>query len=266
MTDYRAKLIHRPPLPRDGDKVFPVPARWVEKNDEAAVAISFICNRRLFGLCYKELVPDLYQRMGKRSGVMIAPLVPIGAVIPTASFPGDLDLLVIPYDEGELLLSEALAIEVKVVRAKYAKPGKAPNEFGFSQANATFAHGIPYAAVAHLIVSDTSPPTHWRRMHIAQVVNVETGELDNFKEAYMDMLPADLIDRSFGRLVANCPTESIGLISSYIAFAQPGFWMPNVRSATKNPDISASAANQLARFYNTYHEDFLDTPKYPPSS
>lgn len=260
------KLTHRPRVPQDGDKIFPIPKTWFETNDERAVTFSFICNRHLFGQCYQSLVPEVYEKMGRRGGVLIAPFVPTSAIIEGASFPGDIDLLIIPYDEETLLLSAALAIEVKVVRAKYSKQGKAPNEFGFSQANAIFSQGIPYAAVAHLIVSDTSPTGQWRVMHAAQVVNAETGEIGELQEVRVDMLPADLIDRSFGRLSANCSHDSLGLVAAYVSFERNGFWMPTSRRATKNTEVSQSTLAGLERFYNENYRYFLDTPKHPPRS
>lgn len=200
--------------------------------------------------------------MGKRSGVMIQPLVPTTLIISGEKFPGDIDLPVIPYEDDELLLAETLAVEIKVVRTKYLKQGKALNEFGFSQASAALSLGFPYVAVMHLIVSDTSPPDQWRKVAIATVLDSETERIGPVTEVNRDLLPMDLIDRSLGRLMANCPDKSIGLVSAYVEFDRNGHWIPNVRKAVKNTDIPESLMVALARYYEQHICDFFDTPTY----
>jgi hypothetical protein len=74
-----------------------------------------------------------------------------------------------------------MAIEVKAIRASFAKQGRSPNEYGFSQAAALIAIGFPYVTVAHLIVSDRSPRSAWRKMMGAVVLNSD-GELGEFVE------------------------------------------------------------------------------------
>ncbi|MYM70264.1 hypothetical protein GTP45_26160 [Pseudoduganella sp. FT55W] len=196
---------------------------------------------------------------------MIAPVVPTAAIAPDVTFPGDIDLLIIPYADDNLILSDTLAIEIKVVRAKYARQGKAPNEFGFSQANAIFTHGVPYSAVVHLVVSDTSPEDQWRGMHAANVIDVHAGSIGPLYPIQIDMMPADLIDRSFGRLSANCPHDSLGLVAAYISFNDSGWWQPMARRALKNTSVSRSFLAGVEKYYTENYSIFLDTPKYPPS-
>ena len=262
MNSYRIALTHRPPLFRDGEKVFYVQKKLVERNSEVAVTLSLICNRRLFGQCYGQLMPKQFYAMGKHSGVMIFPFAPSTSIIPQITFPGDIDLLLIPYDNNELIVSETLAIEIKIVRARYLKQGNAPNEFGFSQAKAILSHGFPYSAVAHLVVSDTSPIEAWRPTMVTTVLNAETGTIDTLKKINMDMLPIDLINRSFGRLKANCENESLGLLAAYISRDSESLWLPSGRAATKNPQFSQSTVAAIKEFYNSNFQHFLDTPKY----
>ncbi len=261
-TNFRYPLTRRPRFYRAGELAFPLPKAWFERYDERALTCALICNRKLFGACYLDLVPQLYRSMGKRSGVMIQPLVPTTLIIPGEKFPGDIDLLVIPYDDDELLLSETLAVEIKVVRARYLKQGKAPNEFGFSQASAALSLGFPYVAVMHLIVSDVSPKDQWRRVAVAKVLDADTGQIGSLTQMDRDLLPMDLIDRSFGRLVSNCPNNSIGLVSAYIEYERNGHWMPNVRKAIKNTHLPESLMVALARYYERQFSEFFDTPTY----
>ncbi len=265
MAAYCIRLSHRPPPLQESEVAFLIRKKLVEKSDELAVTLFFIFNRRLFGHCYSRLVPGHWARMKAGSGVMIAPIVPTTAIIPSATFPGDIDLLVIPYEGDDLIISETLAIEIKIVRAKYTKQGKAPNEFGFSQANAILAHGIPYSAVAHLIVSDGSPKEQWRTVHTATLIDAETGKIGALREVAQDMMPVDLITRNFGRLKANCHRRGLGLVSAYVSFEDDGYWLPEVRRAAKNTKISKSPLVGIAKFYKENYLRFWNTPKYPPN-
>src|SRR5690349_15958157 len=157
MDTLRVPLTHRPRRIGDGEVAIVLPKALFEKDDEIALGARLVCNRRLFGACYSGIVPSYYDSMGRESGVMVGGFVRSANVLPAMSFPGDIDLLVIPYENDELVVSETLTIELKAVRAKFAKQGKSPNEYGFSQAKAMLSHGFPYSAVAHLITSDSSP-------------------------------------------------------------------------------------------------------------
>jgi hypothetical protein len=264
MDSYHIDLTHRPPLARDGEHVFYLPKKLVLNNSEIAVILSLICNRRLFGRSYYGLMPDYFERMGERSGVMIGICVPTKLLIPSATFPGDIDLLIIPYENDQLIVSETLAVEVKVVRATYFKQGKAPNEFGFSQAKATLLHGFPYSGVAHIIACDSSPKETWREVLEVEIKNPDTGEVGEFKSIQADMLPGTLMDRAFGRLNAHCDNAAIGLLSAYVAFDSEGYWLPSTRPARKNPDQSMSTIKGIGNYYKKYFRYFMDTPKYAP--
>jgi hypothetical protein len=264
MDRYCIELTHRPPLARDGENVFYLPKKLVLNNAEIAIILSLICNRRLFGRIYDGLMPDHFESMGRQSGVMIGVCVPTKFIIPGVSFPGDIDLLVIPYENEQLIVSETLAIEVKVVRAKFLKQGKAPNEFGFSQAEATLLHGFPYSAVAHVVTSDSSPTETWKEMLQVEIKDADTGQVDGFKKIRVDMLPTSLMNRTFGRLNANCNNAAIGLLSAYISFNSKGLWLPTARPATRNPNQSISTVEGIGNYYQKYFRYFMDTPKYAP--
>jgi len=195
---------------------------------------------------------------------MIGAFIPSQLIVPEMKFPGDVDLLIIPYSNDRLLISETLIIEIKIVRAKYIKQGKAPNEFGFSQAKATLKNGFPYAAVAHLITSDASPVEVWREMLSATVADADSGKLKDLEEIAVDMLPFDLMLRSFGRLNSNCDDNSLGLLAAYISTENTGMWFPQGRPAKKNPLASMSTLRAIAEYYNANFKSFLDTPKYDP--
>jgi len=237
-----------------------LPKALFEKDDEIALGARLVCNRRLFGACYSGIVPSYYDSMGRESGVMVGGFVRSANVLPAMSFPGDIDLLVIPYENDELVVSETLVIELKAVRAKFAKQGKSPNEYGFSQAKAMLSHGFPYSAVAHLITSDASPEDSWRKVLVTRVIDANAGTVEDPWEISADLLPADLIERCYGRLRANCDDDHLGLLAAYIK--DDGMWSPSARPAKRNPHVAPATLNAIAACYERGFRRFMDIPKY----
>lgn len=158
-----------------------------------------------------------------------------------------------------LSFQKRLRWKTKAVRAKFSKQGKSPNEYGFSQAKAVLAHGFPYSAVGHLITSDGSPEDSWRKILVTRVLDAEGG-VEIPTETLADMLPSALIDRSFGRLNANCDQDSLGLFAAYIA--DEGIWFPSARPAKRNPSASQMTLDAIALYYERNYKRFIDTPKY----
>lgn len=177
-------------------------------------------------------------------------------------FPGDIDVLIIPYDNDKLFISETLAVEVKIVRARFSKQGRAPNEFGFSQAEGALSYGFPYSSVAHLIVSDTSPSESWQTLLSARIANAKTGKIVDLKNIKVDAMPLNLIDRSFGRLKANRTHEGLGLIAAYVSIGRDGHWEPSGEPALRNKKTSPATLQGINDFYQNSYKQFFDTPKF----
>lgn len=247
MDSLRIPLRRRPRRIHDGEAAIVLPKTLVEKDDERALGARLVCNRRLFGACYSGIVPRFYDSMGPVSGVMVGGFILSVDILPAMSFPGDIDLLVIPYENDELVVSETLVIELKAVRAKFAKQGKSPNKFGFSQAKAMLSHGFPYCAVGHLITSDASPEDSWRKILMTRVIDADAGTVEDPWETSADLLPADLIDRCFSRLCANCDDDYLGLVAAYVK--GKGVWTPSSRPARKNPNIASATVEAIAACY-----------------
>lgn len=258
---YKISLNKRPLKVRNGESAFFVDSKLVARNDEIALGIQFICNRRLFGACYRLLMPSTFDSIGRSGGVMILPFVESSLLLPEMKFPGDIDLLIVPYDGDQLLISETLVVELKIVRASFLKQGKSPNEYGFSQANALLNSGFPYSAVIHLIISDESPKESWKVATRAKVIDDE-GRVEILGDYRHDLLPVDLLNRNYGRLVANCDNPDLGILATYFASSTNGVWFPNGRAANFNGKVNQDTLNSIASFYLKNYENFLDTPKH----
>lgn len=265
LEDYTKPIKLKPICKKDGELIFYINKKLVNKDDEIALGLRYVCNRYLFGLGYRQIMRDHFEGMGKNSGVLIKPFTISGEVFPTLKLPGDIDFLIIPYEDDKIIISKTMAIELKIIRAKFIKQHKSPNEFGFSQAKGLIEAGFPYVAVTHLIISDQSPEDHWRDVLMAKIINAESGEIELLDTVKKDMMPSSLMERAMGRLVANCPDPKLGLLATYFEknLENGGNWFPIGRIATFNNKCRLETMDKIAEYYYQNYESFLDTRKYP---
>ena len=67
MSEMRLPMQVRPARFKDGERVFEVPKSMVEKSDEMFLGLQLVCNRRLFGDCFRSLMPEYFASMGRDS-------------------------------------------------------------------------------------------------------------------------------------------------------------------------------------------------------
>jgi hypothetical protein len=272
LIEYRARRTRLPFRARDGQSIafkFPRPIDW---QSEESLLLTLLASRKLFGEVYSRLQPDYFWAMPPNSGVLCAPFVPTSTIVPNARRPGDIDLLLLPYEGEQLVLSRAMATEVKVWRASYARQGRSPNDFGFSQASALLGIGFPYVAVMHLVVSDASPKEAWRKVLSGRLQHKDRVKMLGTR--LKDMLPADLIARSYGRLEAHSIHPTLGLAAVYIdrrsgreldmSHRTGGRWYPQVREAHFNADLNTTLCRSIAAYYEANSKRFLETPRFDP--
>lgn len=272
LRPHRVSLEEAPRTPRHGDPYWYLPHKMARNAHELALTLAWICDRKLFGRTYAALRPDYFWSMPANSGVLLRPIVTTARLMPGALLPGDIDLLIIPYHGSELILEQTLAIEIKAIRASYARQGKSPNEFGFSQTDSLAKLGFPYVGLVHLIVSDGAPAHEWRMMNLARVLD-QDGRVEMLPPEPHDMLPADLMERAYGRLVANCRGSSHGLGAVYLnhwsaetrSFVEAGgYWMPNCRRAEPNERVSYDLLSWVGSYYRRNRASFLVNPSFDP--
>jgi len=263
VPEQRIVFSHRPAFLNSGSPAFLIPKKTERKNEEMVLGVKLVCDRWLFGRCCQILLGDYFYAMPHESGVFLAPFVPSNKILEDLAFPGDIDILVIPYEGNELIVSHTLVIELKIVRASFKKQGKSPVRFGFSQAMALLDRGFPLAAVIHVITSNGSPEGAWRECDTAKVINAESGKIEMASPRRMDLLPHDLIKRSLGRLLTNRSDDCIGIVSTYASQAGRGvFLFPSGVAALPNPVTDLAVLEAIADFFNSHYNSFLATPRY----
>lgn len=272
--NMRHRTTARPKLLPSGAPMYRLPPSSIEQRHELAMTLSFIVRRQLFGHAYAGIQPDYFDDMPKGSGVYIGVAVPTKILAPAVMFPGDVDLLIIPYEGNELILHRVVAVEIKVIRAGYARQGKSPNSHGISQAKGLLEMGFPYSAVAHLIVTDdTSPKEAWREVGVARILDFY-GHVEMLPNIDHDMMPFDLIWRAMGRLEALTLGSDLGLIVAYLGRTskellghdeRSSLCIPDCRRASQNPRPNVELLQSVAACFEKYHERFLDNPRYDPN-
>lgn len=265
----RRRFKRRPAFIKSGEHAYVLPRHLVERNAEQAIAVEFVSHRQLFGDGYSQLQPDYFWAMPADSGVFVLLFLPTHHLSLGCAKPGDVDLLIVPYEGDELVLDRTLAVELKVVRASYERQGRSPNEFGVSQAVGLRALGFPYSAVAHLIVSDQSPRGAWAEMMTFQVLD-DHGRVGEPFTRDVDTLPLGLIARTYGRLQKACSVEEIGLLSTFVRYAdlelaakyKRSIWYAKGRQAIRNAEPSPDLLEKVGDLFEAHPEWWFDNPRH----
>lgn len=265
----RAKIVGRPKYLRSGEAAYALPNSYMRDKHEVLLIVSLIVNRYLFGLVYGGIVPDYFSNMPRKSGVFVAVNVPTTLLSARVTKPGDIDLLIIPYEDDFLVLDQVVAIEVKAIRARFVNQGKSPNSLGMSQADGLREIGFPYVGLAHLIVSDESPEQFWRPMGIARVLD-KFGRCQPLQEVNVDWMPIDLMARAIGKMEVARNDEGIGLAAVYLGskdehlVGNHGVWHPDVRRAVKNKPFDRDMVSKVADLLEGNPHLFMDIPRFDP--
>lgn len=269
-NEYRYKIRRRPRFIHCGEPYAALPLALNEQRHELAVSVAFATDRRLFGEVYSSLQPDYFWDMPQGGGVFVRPVVQTSDLSRVHAKPGDIDLLIIPYEDRELLLHRILAIEIKIIRAKYSRQGKSPNDFGFSQAISLRDMGFPYVGLLHLIVSDDSPEVAWQELQRVRVID-KMGTAERLAPVRIDTMPMNLIQRAFGRLESREAWPELGLAAAYVfsgAFCSQGrtgtSWQPLARAAARN-EMNLSLLSAVAKYFDANASSFLDNPRFDPA-
>ncbi len=261
-SEMRTPIFRFPPRYEwEGERycVFNRPRRTTDPYDEGNLTGMMIASGYRIAAWYPKLLPTYYKCMPLDSGLLLATSVPSKLISDSLFYPGDIDILAIPYEKDKLILSKTLAVEVKVVRASYRNQGKSPNQFGYSQVEALQEFGFPHVAVAHLIISDSSPREEYKTYLLGTCG--EGSTLENIHPIEADPLPTKLTDRVFGRLLANSPSRKIGLLAYYMD-PKRLFIPSGKRSYTAG--YTKEAMVGIARYYQENVEMFLQMPRYSP--
>ena len=238
------------------------PSRKIKNGwDEEYIVAKIVANMNIAARWFSSIMPNHYFESGLYSGLMITTSVPSIGIDPNIYFPGDIDILAIPYDEDDLVLSETVAIEIKVLRGEKRRPGKSPNKFGYSQARALLNHGFPYVAVGHVVVTDDPLDDLDGGMLAASMG--EDGVITKVDVCKVDMFENSLAKREFGRLACNRPNEQIGFFVMNYDGAR--LFEPMGRSCIRNPKYSEKLLDRIYYYYKENYELFLKIPRYSES-
>ncbi|CFN94022.1 Uncharacterised protein [Bordetella pertussis] len=158
--------------------------------------------------------------------------------------PGDVDCLIVPFSDNEILLERTIAIEAKIVRPSISNPGRNANTMGRAQVRGLLCYGFPFVGLVHISVPESMPShMHWEVPEISDIVGsngelIETGEYFIF-----DPFPLASARRQEGRVLAlGLPVEVgyrvIALTLSNNGERFCGFTIGEARAGARNPVVS----------------------------
>lgn len=261
---YRKPIPIRPPIYHDREKhramLAPFAHKIKTKCDEEYLVAQIIANMHIVARWFPALMPNLYLESGLHSGLMMTMSAPSQRVVPDMSFPGDIDILAIPYDEGDLILSDTLAVEVKILRGEKNRPGKSPSKFGCSQASSLLKHGFPHVAVGHIIVTDDPLDNSGKTMLVGSIGKNEV--ITSLTTASIDMFEHDLARRDFGKLAKRCG-KHIGCFA--MNYDGVRTFEPKGHSCERNPEYKVELFEQIYEYYRTHSYFFFEAPRYSNS-
>ncbi|MGE0830782.1 MAG: hypothetical protein AB7O04_15715 [Hyphomonadaceae bacterium] len=271
----RHKIRTRPRLFKAGEAIA-FSGRSIDWNSEDFVVVRFSLDRWLHGRVLEILLRDYFEDMSPDSGVFITPFVQRRELVDDDGKPGDVDLIFIPYEGNELLLSRTLAIECKLIRASYERKAKSPNSLGGSQADGLKRLGFPHIGLVHFIIAERAPQHTWREVEVGRVVD-DSGRVERVGKMQADMMPAELMDRAHGRLKSVCNGRAIGCASVFYCFFDEipnrvrgevqrnvpvGTWLPEGDPCPFNADFDPKLLSKLAALFDNSPNRFFDSLRY----
>lgn len=101
--------------------------------------------------------------------------------------PGDIDILIIPFNEQKIFFERSVACEVKVLRPTRIKPSKNANSLGITQLKGIISDGFPFASLLH--VSITEPLLEEEKMDLEfSMIPLNSGITPEKGKTYEDYL------------------------------------------------------------------------------
>lgn len=178
--------------------------------------------------------------------------------------PGDVDLLVVPFDHSQYHFERSIAIEVKVVRPTIKKPSRNVNSMGLKQVSGLLRDGFPFVGLLHVALPEATPEEHcWDLPLIANTLGpngelVETGE-----RVAIDPFPIITAQRQEGRIATmglpvevgfcsiglNLSTDGEGFSGGTVGFDKPG---------KLNPQISHELLKAIEKYLDNHRGSFSE--------
>lgn len=173
--------------------------------------------------------------------------------------PGDIDLLIIPFKEEQVLVDRAIAIEAKVLRPTIKNTAKNCNTMGVTQATGLLSDGFPYVGLLHISIPEQSPAKECLSMPINSEANgmfAETGEY------YLaDLFPMRSAGRQEGRLRKLVLPEEISYSAIAMILSEDrediiGNTIGNSRKGFRNPKVSLELIDNIGELLDSKPELF----------
>lgn len=158
--------------------------------------------------------------------------------------PGDIDYLIVPFSESEILFERTIAIEAKVVRPSINKPGRNTNSMGRTQVSGLLRDGFPFVGLLHISVPESTPSyLHWKVPEISDSLDPDDELIETGAHYMFDPFPLLSARRQEGRVLALDLPKEVGYRVIAMTLSEDGerfcgFTMGEGYVGARNPVLS----------------------------
>lgn len=174
--------------------------------------------------------------------------------LPPSLKPGDIDILIVPEGPSGPQLEKAMAVEVKVVRPTFAKPGRNANSYGRSQVSGLLRDGFPFVGLLHLVLPEPLPNEYLVDVpHIASRLGPNGEPILTGETSKVDFFPIVAAERQQLRLGALDLRQEIAFTSIGIQLSQDGTCLAghtlgDSRVGLRNENVSPGLLQNIRRY------------------
>lgn len=178
--------------------------------------------------------------------------------------PGDIDLLIIPFNDFRYFFDRSIAIEVKVLRPTIAKPSRNVNSMGLRQTLGLLRDGFPFVGLIHIAIPESTPSELvWDVPVISDTLGPNGELIETGRSIAIDPFPVVTAERQEGRInTMGLPIE-IGFSSTGLALSADGDRISGgtvglSRTGLPNPNFSQSLLGDIEKYFINNRESFSE--------
>jgi len=188
--------------------------------------------------------------------------------------PGDIDILIIPYDDKRIFFERTAVYEVKVVRTTRKNPKRRPNRFGVKQIMGYIEDGFPFVSALHICMTEPLLPHEKQDMKfMLQPCNVDKRlhsdlpPLQAYQHIQIDWLPNYSMNNHMRRMIASGIPKYVGLqviswnLSKGGQFIESkSFEYSRFEGCTWNPHKKVETVNLIEKHFYANKTKYHDIP------
>ena len=185
--------------------------------------------------------------------------------------PGDFDILVIPYNDDNILFERSGVYEVKVVRPTRQNPQKNANSLGITQLKGLISDGFPFVGLIHVSMSEPLLDNEKSVIQFCTLPANDGKKIPDGKELedFFVPLKADhfqwySVDKQMKRLVSLDIPKYVNIVCLGLSKNQDGFTiqccstkLSDFQKGYFNPHCKAETIDKVKKHFETFPNQYF---------